>query len=68
VIDSHKPTKLDHTGDIHYFNKAAALQAISAANQSFNCGTEHRFRQYSMCHQLRRTDDRLRQQRANFIC
>jgi hypothetical protein len=29
----------NHTGDIHYFNKAAALQAISATNQSFNCGT-----------------------------
>jgi len=29
----------NHTGDIRYFNKAAALQAISATNQSFNCGT-----------------------------
>ncbi len=29
----------NHTGDVHYFNKAAALQAISATNQSFNCGT-----------------------------
>lgn len=29
----------NHTGDTHYFNKAAALQAISATNQSFNCGT-----------------------------
>jgi hypothetical protein len=29
----------NHTGDIHYFNSAAALQAISATNQSFNCGT-----------------------------
>jgi hypothetical protein len=29
----------NHTGDIHDFNKAAALQAISATNQSFNCGT-----------------------------
>jgi hypothetical protein len=28
----------NHTGDIHYFNKAAALQAISATNQMFNCG------------------------------
>ncbi len=28
----------NHTGDIHYFNKAAALQAISVTNQSFNCG------------------------------
>ena len=29
----------NHTGDVHYFNKAAALQAISAPNQSFNCGS-----------------------------
>jgi hypothetical protein len=29
----------NHTGDIHYFNKAAALQAVSATNQSFKCGT-----------------------------
>jgi hypothetical protein len=29
----------NHTGDVHYFNKAAALQAISETNQSFNCGT-----------------------------
>ena len=29
----------NHTGDIRHFNKAAALQAISATNQSFNCGT-----------------------------
>jgi hypothetical protein len=29
----------NHTGDIHYFNKAAALQSISATNQFFNCGT-----------------------------
>lgn len=29
----------NHTGDIHYFNKAAALQAISATNQFVNCGT-----------------------------
>src|SRR5271169_4537078 len=29
----------NHTGDIHYFNKAAALQAISATNQLFNCGS-----------------------------
>ncbi len=28
----------NHTGDVRYFNKAAALQAISATNQSFNCG------------------------------
>ena len=29
---------VNHTGDIRYFNKAAALQAISATNQFFNCG------------------------------
>jgi Carboxypeptidase regulatory-like domain len=29
----------NHTGDIRYFNKAAALQAISATNQAFKCGT-----------------------------
>lgn len=29
----------NHNGDVHYFNKPAALQAISATNQSFNCGT-----------------------------
>src|SRR4029077_5519947 len=29
----------NQTGDIRYFNKATALQAISATNQSFNCGT-----------------------------
>ena len=29
----------NHTGDVHYFNKAAALQAISVTNGSFNCGT-----------------------------
>ena len=29
----------NHTGDIHYFNKAAALQSISATNAFFNCGT-----------------------------
>jgi hypothetical protein len=28
----------NQTGDVHYFNKAAALQAISATNSSFNCG------------------------------
>jgi hypothetical protein len=28
----------NHTGDIHHFNRAAALQAISATNQSFSCG------------------------------
>jgi hypothetical protein len=29
----------NHTGDIRYFNRAAALQAISVTNQIFNCGT-----------------------------
>jgi hypothetical protein len=28
----------NHTGDIRYFNKADALQAISVTNQMFNCG------------------------------
>ena len=28
----------NHTGDVRYFNKAAALQVISATNQIFNCG------------------------------
>jgi hypothetical protein len=28
----------NHTGDIHHFNKAAALEAISATNGTFNCG------------------------------
>jgi hypothetical protein len=29
----------NHTGDVRYFNKAAALQAIAETNQSFGCGT-----------------------------
>jgi hypothetical protein len=29
----------NHTGDVRYFNKTASLQAISATNQLFNCGT-----------------------------
>jgi hypothetical protein len=29
----------NHTGDVRYFDKAAALQAISATHQAFNCGT-----------------------------
>jgi len=29
----------NHTGDVRYFNKSAVFQAISATNQSFNCGT-----------------------------
>jgi len=28
----------NHTGDVRYFNRAAAVRAISATNQSFNCG------------------------------
>jgi len=40
-VQTHYFISIDenHTGDIHYFNKAAALQAISATNQFFNCGT-----------------------------
>jgi hypothetical protein len=33
----------NHTGDVHYFNKAAALQAISATNQIVGCGTSTDF-------------------------
>jgi hypothetical protein len=29
----------NHTGDIRYFNKAAAVRSISETNQSFNCGS-----------------------------
>jgi len=29
----------NHTGDIRYFDKTAALQAIAATNQAFGCGT-----------------------------
>lgn len=29
----------NHTGDVRYFNKAGALQAISTTNQSFSCGS-----------------------------
>ena len=28
----------NHAGDVHYFNRAAALQAISATNNAFTCG------------------------------
>jgi hypothetical protein len=28
----------NHTGDVRYFNQAAALQAISVTNKSFGCG------------------------------
>ena len=40
-VQTHYFLQIDenHTGDVHYFNKAAALQAISATNQSFNCST-----------------------------
>ena len=40
-IQTHYLLNIDenHTGDIRYFNKAAALQAISATNQLFSCGT-----------------------------
>ena len=39
-VGTHYLLGLDenHTGDVRYFNKAAALQAISATNQSFGCG------------------------------
>jgi hypothetical protein len=29
----------NHAGDVRYFNKAAALEAIAATNQQFGCGT-----------------------------
>lgn len=29
----------NHTGDVRYFSKSAALEAIAATNQHFNCGT-----------------------------
>lgn len=29
----------NHTGDVRYFNKAAAARAISSTNQSFSCGS-----------------------------
>jgi hypothetical protein len=29
----------NHTGDVRYFNKAAAVRSISETNQSFNCGS-----------------------------
>jgi len=29
----------NHTGDVRYFDKSAAFEAISATNQSFSCGT-----------------------------
>ena len=29
----------NHTGDVRYFNRAAAVRAISATNRSFNCGS-----------------------------
>jgi hypothetical protein len=39
-VETHYLLGIDenHTGDARYFNKTAALQAISATNQSFNCG------------------------------
>jgi hypothetical protein len=33
----------NHTGDVRYFDKAAALRAVSATNQSFGCGTGTNF-------------------------
>jgi hypothetical protein len=40
-IQTHYLLGIDenHTGDVRYFNKAAARQAISATNKLFNCGT-----------------------------
>jgi hypothetical protein len=40
-VQTHYFLSIDenHTGDVRYFNKTAALQAISATNQFFNCGT-----------------------------
>jgi Carboxypeptidase regulatory-like domain len=40
-IQTHYFLSIDenHTGDVHYFNRTAALQAVSATNQSFGCGT-----------------------------
>jgi hypothetical protein len=39
-VETHYPLGIDvnHTGDVRYFNKAAALQAIAATNQLFGCG------------------------------
>jgi hypothetical protein len=40
-VQTHFPVGIDenHAGDVRYFNKAAALQAISATNNSYGCGT-----------------------------
>jgi Carboxypeptidase regulatory-like domain len=40
-VQTHYAIGIDenHAGDVHYFNKGAALQAISATNNSFGCGT-----------------------------
>lgn len=40
-VQTHYFLEIDenHNGDIRYFDKAAALQAISATNESFDCGT-----------------------------
>jgi hypothetical protein len=40
-VQTHYFLQVDenHTGDVRYFDKAAALQAISATNQYFGCGT-----------------------------
>jgi len=40
-VETHYLLGIDekHTGDVRYFNKAAALQAIAATNQLFGCGT-----------------------------
>ena len=40
-VQTHYVVGIDenHTGDVGYFNKSSALQAISSTNQSFNCGS-----------------------------
>ena len=44
-IQTHYLLSIDenHTGDVHYFNKVAALQAVAATNQSFGCGASTDF-------------------------
>lgn len=39
-IQTHYFLSIDenHAGDVHYFNKVAARQAVAATNQSFGCG------------------------------
>jgi len=39
-VQTHYLMAIDenHAGDVRYFNKAAALEAVAATNQSFGCG------------------------------